>query len=81
MFEIILYIICRMGEDLNILSAELSNLKETERHLSELLSNERQNVETKTKALKKLENVLKAVVANNEDAKEENAQLHLDVCD
>lgn len=68
-----------MGNDWNVLSAEMQNLKETERHLTELLASERQNVESKTKSLRKCESVLKAVATRNDDTKQENTSLRIQV--
>jgi hypothetical protein len=68
-----------MGEELHMLLSNVQNLKENERHLANVLNSERQNAESKTKALRKCECVLKAVTDNNDDMKQENTSLHMQV--
>lgn len=74
-----LHYLLRVGDDLNVVSTEMQNLKENERHLRELLDNERQVVESKTKSIKKMESVLKAVTANNDEMKQKNVSLYMQV--
>lgn len=68
-----------MAIDLNTLTSELQNSQENERHLTALLNNERQTVESKSRALRKCEGVLKVVVENNDDLKHQNESLNREV--
>lgn len=68
-----------MGEELNNSTNDIQNLKETERHLTAILNSEKQAHESKTKALQKSENLLRAVIGKNDDLKERNGVLILKV--
>lgn len=68
-----------MGEELNNLTNDVQNIKENERYITSNLNSKSQAVESKDKALRKCENVLKAALSKNDDLKHENALLNSQV--